>query len=254
MHSFFNVSGRATPHFYVGRDGELEQYIDTDHGSSANLDGNHDCITVETWDGFPVTWGGGGNGPPWTEAQIRTLARLAAWCNTTHDIPLVQLPSSRPGTRGIGWHRLGCDGNYEDPPGGLLGGRVSGGEKWSTSPGKVCPTTTRIRQVVNDIIPLAKNGGGEDDDMALDDKVNAEHTVKQVLNRLDRYMSNSAKREGALLKLLNTLPNKVADAVDAALPDNVPGVSLQQIRTVVRNHTEASLREVLGGLDNPKEK
>src|SRR5690349_9019190 len=52
MHSYFNVAGRATSHFYIGRDGEVEQYIDTEYGSSAVLEGNHDCITVETWDGY----------------------------------------------------------------------------------------------------------------------------------------------------------------------------------------------------------
>lgn len=155
MYSFFAVNGRATSHFYVGRDGEVEQYIDTEYGSTAVLDGNSTCITVETWDGYGDTWNGSGPGPRWTDAQVTALARLAAWCHTEHDIPLVRLPSSLPGTRGIGWHRQGIDGNFEESPGQLLGGRVSGGEHWSTSAGKVCPTTTRIHQIVDEVIPQA---------------------------------------------------------------------------------------------------
>jgi hypothetical protein len=144
MHSFFNVSGRATPHFYFGRDGECEQYINTGFRSSAVLDGNHDCITFESWDGFPGEWSGG-MAPPWTDAQVDAIAHLCAWCNTEHGIPLVQLPSSRPGTEGIGWHRQGIDGNF--PSSGLLSGRVDGGEHWSESFGKTCPTDRRIEQI-----------------------------------------------------------------------------------------------------------
>ena len=150
MYGWFAVAGRATPHFYVGRGGEVEQYIDTDHGSTANLNGNHDCITVETWDGGTGPWS---PGPAWTDAQVEALARLAAWCYQTHGIPLVRLPSSLPGTRGIGWHRLGIDGNFPDDP--LLRGRVPAGELWSSSAGKLCPTDTRIRQTVGEVIPRA---------------------------------------------------------------------------------------------------
>ena len=152
MFSFFNVDGRATPHFYVGRDGEVEQYIDTDHGSSAVLDGSPTCITVETWDGYGHTWAGGAPGPRWRDKQVESLARLAVWCHAEHGIPLKQLPSSKPGTEGVGWHRQGIDGNF--PP-GLLAGRVNGGERWSLAQGKVCPTDTRIRQGVDQVIPRA---------------------------------------------------------------------------------------------------
>jgi hypothetical protein len=168
MHSYFNVSGRATPHWYVGRDGEIEMYIDSDFRSTANLDGNGSCLTVETWDGYGASWSGGGDGPPWTPKQVEALAKIAAWAHEKHGIPLDRLPSSRPGTRGIGWHRQGCDGNYEQPPGQLLGGRVSGGERWSTSAGKVCPTTTRIKQVdgiINRAKQLAGTGGKTGDGM-----------------------------------------------------------------------------------------
>ncbi len=37
----------------------------------------------------------------------------------------------------------------------------------------------------------------EDDDMALNDQVNTEHTAKQILNRMDRFIANSAARDKA---------------------------------------------------------
>jgi len=145
--------GNATSHFFVAEDGTIEQYVDTGVRATAHTSpGNDDCITVETWDGLSPT-DTADPGPAWTPGQVDSLARLAAWCNRVHGIPLVRLPSSFPGTRGIGWHRLGIDGNF---PGGLLAGRVAGGEHWSSSFGKLCPTETRIKQVVDDVIPLAR--------------------------------------------------------------------------------------------------
>jgi hypothetical protein len=184
----FDRAGNPVAHFYVDKAGKVEQYVDCNRRASAVLDGNPDCITVETWDGFGSSWDGHGNGPEWKPEQVESLAKIAAWCHTEHGIPLERLPSSKPGTTGIGWHRLGCDGNYEDPPGGLLGGRVSGGERWSTSAGKVCPTTTRIHQVVDAVIPRAI-AITQGDDMPLSDddiaKIGALIKAEVKANMLD---------------------------------------------------------------------
>jgi hypothetical protein len=149
MHSFFNVAGRATPHLFFGQHGECEQYIDTDFRSSAVLNGNHRCLTWEAWDGFP--WPNGVC-PPYTDEQAEAMAQFCAWAHEVHGIELVQMPNSRPNSTGIGWHRLGVDGNF--PP-GLLSGRVAGGETWSKATGKTCPTDLRIRQFPGFIIPRA---------------------------------------------------------------------------------------------------
>ena len=63
---------------------------------------------------------------------------------------------SRPGTRGVGYHRLGCD-PY----------RVTGGELWSSSYGKVCPGDARIAQLPG-LIDRARRivDGQEEDPMA----------------------------------------------------------------------------------------
>ncbi len=165
MHSFFNVDGQATPHFFVNDRGEAEQYIDTDFRSSAVLDGNHDCITVESSDNFP--WADG-QVPDWTPAQDEWLAELIVWCHQKHDIPIERLPSSVPGKSGVGWHRLGIDGNFPD---GLLSGRVAAGEHWSTSGGKVCPGDRKIRGIVERIIPRAQELMNGDDMPSFNDEI-----------------------------------------------------------------------------------
>lgn len=150
----FNTPGTPTPHFMVFRDGSIDQYIDTRFRSSACLEGNPRLITWETADGFPGLWTKG-QAPKDTPAMVAAKARLMVWLHTEHGIPLVRMPSSRPAARGMGWHRLGIDGNFAQPPGQLLGGRVSGGEHWSTSFGKTCPTDRRIHQFVDETLPAA---------------------------------------------------------------------------------------------------
>lgn len=152
--SRFNTPGTPTPHFMVFRDGSIDQYIDTRFRSSACLDGNYRLITWETADGFPGLWTDG-QAPKDTAKMVKAKARLMVWLHKEHGIPLVQMPSSRSRDRGFGWHRLGIDGNFEQVPGQLLGGRVADGEHWSTSFGKTCPTSRRIRQFVNETIPAA---------------------------------------------------------------------------------------------------
>ena len=85
-----------------------------------------------------------------------------------HGIPLERCPSSKPGSKGIAWHRLGIDGNFPEAPGKLRGGRVHGGEQWSESFGKECPFDEKIKGIVDDIIPWAKalQKGGDWFDMA----------------------------------------------------------------------------------------
>lgn len=150
----FNTPGNPTPHLMFFLDGSVAQYIDTAFRSSACLDGNHRLVTWETEDGFPGLWSNG-QAPKDNPKVVAAKAKFLVWLNATHGIPLVRMPSSKPSARGMGWHRLGIDGNFETPPGTLLGGRVPGGEHWSTSFGKTCPTTRRIHQFVDETIPAA---------------------------------------------------------------------------------------------------
>lgn len=83
-------------HFYVRRDGSVEQYIDTDRQADANYQANPRAVSIETWD----------NGDPdritWNDAQLAALARLVRWLASTHAIPLRSCPSWT--ATGVGYH------------------------------------------------------------------------------------------------------------------------------------------------------
>jgi hypothetical protein len=217
----------------VGRDGEVEQYIDTGFRSSANLDGNPTSITVETWDGFGTVWTGS-DVPPWTDAQLESLAALVAWCHETHEIPLGQLPSSRPGTRGIGWHRQGCDGSF--PP-GLLAGRPPDGERWSESGGKVCPGDNRIRQVERIIARASEISIGVTE-MNLNDTIGPESDVRigQVLRKLNNFLERAPQQQEAIVSSLTELDDAIA-----SLPDDT---DVETIRRVVLEQSGLTRRRV----------
>jgi hypothetical protein len=160
LFGLFNTPGNAVAHFYIRQDGKVEQYVNTDTRASANLDGNKDTVSVESWDGGAP----GGVVPDWTPAQVEAAAKLAAWIHDTHNIPLDPCDAS-PGSRGVTWHRKGIDGNF---PTGLLSGRKSGDEHWSNSAGKICPGDKKIHGMVDKILPRAKAIQSGDEDMDLD--------------------------------------------------------------------------------------
>lgn len=132
LHGYFSGVGVCS-HFYVRKDGTVEQYIDTAYKSSADLEGNSSTISVETQGGLRNA-----QSEPWTQAQLVALAGLFAWAVKTHGIPARLARDSRPGesSKGLSWHRLGIDP-----------WRVSGGMKYSNSRGKVCPGDAKIAQI-----------------------------------------------------------------------------------------------------------
>jgi hypothetical protein len=231
MHDFFNQPDQPTPHFYVNEQGDVEQYIDTDYRATACLDGNDDCIAIESWDGGPSAFKDG-KSPAWTDAQVEALATLVAWCHKTHDIPLVVCDAS-PGSRGVTWHRKGIDGNF--PP-GLLSGRNAGDEHWSTSAGKVCPGDSKIRGVVDDIIPRAIEISNGDDMSAEDVQHINDHTdaaVKRAADRVVEVVRNqgqvAAKQRARALAAIDSLAESgltkkdVRAAVEKALAADATG-------------------------------
>lgn len=148
QYSYFNTSRKACSHFHVALDGTVEQYINTDHLSAADVEGSNDAISIET--------AGLGSGA-WTGKQLSALAGLLAWIHHEHGIPLVLKSTSRPAERGIGWHRLGISGNFPSLPSLLAGRNQRGyaGESWSSSFGKVCPGDKRILQIP-DLVAVAR--------------------------------------------------------------------------------------------------
>lgn len=143
--SWANRPGNAYWHFGTSGTGECWQCHSLRYRSASNLDGNGRIIPIENADmgpGFGPWSGRCGDVPPFTPAQQAKLIDLIEWLCREFDIPPVLVPDSRPGRRGIAYHRQGIDP-----------WRVSGGELWSSSRGKCCPDGARINQLVNVIIP-----------------------------------------------------------------------------------------------------
>lgn len=192
LFSYFNQPGNPTSHFYIRRDGTVEQYVDTQFRAPANLDGNPSLISVETQGGVRNV-----DTERWTEDQVDALARIAAWANRTHGIPLTQMANSLPGTRGIGYHRLGIDP-----------WRVSGGERWSGSYGKVCPGGGKIAQIPR-IITMARQGGQGDGTMAWTDA----QIASAVAN-----LRESAATLNEVAQILRTQAVRMDNLVNSQLP------------------------------------
>ena len=145
LHGYFNRPGIPDSHFYVRKDGSIEQYVDTEWRAFADLDGNDATISIETQGGLTNS-----NAEPWTDSQVDAIARIYAWAVKTHGIANKIATSSRPNieSRGLSWHRLGIDGNFPALP-SILAGRNQrgGGMHYSKSRGKGCPGDTKIEQV-----------------------------------------------------------------------------------------------------------
>lgn len=149
LFGWFSAPGRgASSHFYVTKSGVVEQYVDADLIAWTTGEANPTTIGIETQ--------GKGTGE-WTAPQRAAIVKLLAWICKTYKIPAVEMPNSKPSSRGIGTHRLGCDGNF--PATGVQRGRIQrgGGELWSSSRGKVCPGDGRQAQwpgIVRDVAAL----------------------------------------------------------------------------------------------------
>jgi N-acetylmuramoyl-L-alanine amidase/Putative peptidoglycan binding domain len=99
LYGFFNnPASKVSAHFWVGKNGTIEQYVDTAKVSWHGKDLNSNWVGVET-EGCPS-----GRDEDLTEAQIAALARLYAEGARRHGWPN-QLASSNGG-RGFGYHRM----------------------------------------------------------------------------------------------------------------------------------------------------
>jgi len=166
LHTIVGSAPAHAAHFSTRGDGHIYQSRDTEFQSAANYNGNPRIIAIEnadrdlsfsSWDindGHAV--------PGFTDQQIESLAQICAWAYSTHGIPLEACSDSRPSSKGIAFHRQGIDGNWA---GFAFSGRISGGEIWTRSFGKVCPGDRRISQVSRIISRAREIAGLEVDDM-----------------------------------------------------------------------------------------
>lgn len=168
VHTIVGYAPANAAHFSTRWDGHIYQSRDTYYRSAANYQGNYRVIAIENEDRGPAfgNWdiNDGHAVPGFTAQQKEAIANILVWCHQTHGIPLVLATDSTPNSRGIAYHRQGIDGNFLGG-GYAYGGRITGGEVWTTSPGKVCPGDNRITQLINEIIPRARQLAGLEDDM-----------------------------------------------------------------------------------------
>lgn len=188
FHTIVGHDPAPAAHFSVGAYGELTQSRDTEFQSAANYQGNPRVIAVETEDtGEPFPqWSSDHDVPAWTDAQVERCAEIAAWCYREHGIPLVLAADSKVGSAGVAYHRMGIDGNFA-AEGFAYGGRVSGGEHWSTSTGKACPGDARITQVIEKVIARARALAGleaEVSDPKLDYLMARQYAIEQMQRKI----------------------------------------------------------------------
>lgn len=190
-------------HYGTGYNGRIEQWQDTAFQAEANLNGNGDVISIENADvgtGFPA-WNlnDGSQVPAFTAAQVEAIAHIVAWecspaahagCPTTwpcHNdgIPLDLVPDTKPGRRGVAYHRQGIDP-----------WRVYGGTLWSSHNGKVCPGDRRIAQIPQIIARAREIMNG--DDMPLSD-ADVQKVADKVLRTRLKLKDGSTPQVGSIL-------------------------------------------------------
>lgn len=147
-HWFSGPSGGIESHFFIKKNGKIEQYRDTRFEADANLNGNSfhrggrrvGFVSIET-----QGYGGG----EWTKDQLASIKRLLRWLSNTHDFPLRD--NRTWDDPGVAYHvKYGAPGAY-------------------TNVSKTCPGPDRIRQYKNELVPWMNGGGEEDDFMAMFD-------------------------------------------------------------------------------------
>lgn len=166
--SLFNYfDGRSEgveSHFYLQKDGGLEQYVSTTVRADCQNDANAFAVSIETWDGYPYGWDNGSDVPAFTTAQVNALAELYAWLHRTHGIPL--RISRYWNDSGVGWHR-----KYIGDPG------------WARS-ARACPGDRRIAQIPG-IIALAQRIVDGPDEEEPDVAISADELSKMLDTKFD---------------------------------------------------------------------
>lgn len=137
---FNGPSAGIESHFYIRRNGKVEQYRSTTREADAQYKGNswigpdgrrYGFISVET--------GGLGRGR-WNKKQLAAIRDLLAWASKAHDFPLrvVKTPQpAGPSRGGVSYH--------------------TAFSAWSNVPGKTCPGPKRKRQFREVIVPWMRD-------------------------------------------------------------------------------------------------
>jgi hypothetical protein len=223
--SHYGVGGAWGPDAERGLDGAVWQWQDRAFQADANLQGSHRIISVETADNAkrPIE--------PWTAKQCEAIARILAfesqaenhadcpssWACHQVGIPLVLVPDSKPSRRGVAYHRQGC-APYT----------AAGGERWSKSYGKDCPTQARINQIPGILARARELASGavpvvEDDMFESKDREKLDKTFYAVNEIILPALGKVAARVAGLAStppVESVGADEVAAKVLAGLPDS----------------------------------
>lgn len=197
-------------------DGDIWQFQDLLYQADANLDGNPEVISIENADNANRPIKG------FSDKQLDSLVRLISWlCSKeAHNecpkdwlchqvgIPRQLIPDTKPGRRGIGYHRQGIHTSYPDR-------LVPGGVKWSNAVGKDCPTDIRVHQLKTIIIPRVQRlgGGGVEDDMFNEDDRRNVEVSKVALGKVKDEILPRVE------EAITELKNRPEDVVDFTTTD-----------------------------------
>lgn len=129
LHGYFTRQDvKLESHFFVRKDGVVEQFMDSEVRADANGEANGFALSAETEDdGKPDV-------QPWTAQQLSALIDLIGWACDTHNIPRRLL--ARWDGHGVGWH------SQFGAPSPLTSVR-----------GKTCPGRVRIQQFKDIVLP-----------------------------------------------------------------------------------------------------
>ena len=191
LYGWFNgPSGGVEAHFFVKKNGTVEQYRDTAWQADANTDANDFAISIET-QGYAAG--------EWTPEQLAAIKALILWCNRTHGIPLTKCKT---------WDGSGI-GYHTQYPG-----------RWDKR-GASCPGPDRIRQFNNVLVPWLATG--EEDNVTPDDiKAIADEVLTRPVKDLagntltvGQAIGITLRNTGYIAQLEKASVDKVAAAVAA---------------------------------------
>lgn len=126
---FNGPSAGIESHFYIRRNGKVEQYRSARREADAQYLGNSWVVGGERYGFLSVeTYGLGWW--KWNDRQLEAIKALILWAHEEHGVPLRLVKSMQPQSvdaGGVGYHT-----QYEG---------------WSNVPGKTCPGPKRIKQI-----------------------------------------------------------------------------------------------------------
>lgn len=150
LFSYFNgPSGGIESHFFVRKDGVVEQYRDTKYEADANYHANSFIKNGKLYGYISIETQGLASGE-WNDAQLREIKKLLLWLSKTHGFPLKRCATATD--PGVGYHVMfGAPGPW-------------------TPVAKSCPGPDRVKQFNNVLVPwfsTATEPEQEEDDMPL---------------------------------------------------------------------------------------